>query len=67
MEEIDRGGLPIDETDTGTVELLEHDSEVLRCPGVLAVRPGSEVHDVFGLRHIVASLDYASVLRRGRC
>ena len=67
VEEIDGGsmlawlgGPSIDGTDTGTVE-------VLRCPGVLAVQPGSEVHDVFGLRHIVASLDHASVSLRGRC
>ena len=81
MEEIDGGsmlawlgGPSINETDgvlavqpgavrPGTVEVVE----VLRCPGVLAVLPGSEVHDVFGLRHIVASLDHASVSLRGRC
>ena len=63
------GGPSINETDgvlavqPGTVEVVE----VLRCPGVLAVLPGSEVHDVFGLRHIVASLDHASVSLRGRC
>ena len=78
MEEIDRGGgtmlawlagSSIEETDTaGTMDMLERASEVLRSPGVevLAVR-GSEVHDVFGLRQIVASLDHASVSLRGRC
>ena len=78
MEEIDCGGgsmlawlagSSVEETDTaGTMDMLERASEVLRSPGVevLAVR-GSEVHDVFGLRQIVASLDHASVSLRGRC
>ena len=71
VEEIDRGGGgvlawldSVEETDTaGTMDV-----EVLRSPGVdvLAVR-GSEVHDVFGLRQIVASLEHASDSLRGRC
>ena len=78
VEEIDRGGggamlawdgSSVEETDTaGTMDMLERASEVLRSPGVevLAVR-SSEVHDFFGLRQIVASLDHASVSLRGRC
>ncbi len=50
-----------------TLEMLRHgdDSEALRGPGVLAV--SSELLDVFGLRHVVASLDHASVSLRGQC
>ena len=56
-----------DETDTCTLEMLRHgdDSEALRGHGVLAV--SSELLDVFGLRHVVASLDHASVSLRGQC
>jgi len=71
VEEIDRGGGAmlawldsVEETDTaGTMDV-----EVLRSPGVdvLAVR-GAVVHDVFGLRQVVASLDHASVSLRGLC
>ena len=52
---------------TFTLEMLRHgdDSEALRGPGVLAV--SSELLDVFGLRHVVASLDHASVSLRGQC
>ena len=50
-----------------TLEMLRHGdgSEALRGPGVLAVSSG--LIDVFGLRHIVASLDHASVSLRGQC
>ena len=56
-----------DEEATFTLEMLRHgdDSEALRGPGVLAV--SSELLDVFGLRHVVASLDHVSVSLRGRC
>ena len=52
---------------TFTLEMLRHgdDSEALRGHGVLAV--SSELLDVFGLRHVVASLDHASVSLRGQC
>ena len=52
---------------TFTLEMLRHgdDSEALRGHGVLAVP--SELVDVFGLRHVVASLDLASVSLRGQC
>jgi hypothetical protein len=61
-----RGG-SVDEADTCTLEMLRHgdDSEALRGPGVLAV--SSVLLDVFGLRHVVASLDHASVSLRGQC
>ena len=70
-ERIDRmlalHGGSVDEADTCTLEMLRHgdDSEALRGPGVLAV--SSELLDVFGLRHVVASLDHASVSLRGQC
>ena len=50
-----------------TLEMLRHggDSEALRGPGVLAV--SAQMLDVFGLRHIVASLDHATVSLRGQC
>jgi hypothetical protein len=56
-----------DEEATFTLEMLRHgdDSEALRGHGVLAV--SSELLDVFGLRHVVASLDHASVSLRGQC
>ena len=56
-----------DEEATFTLEMLRHgdDFEALRVPGVLAV--SSELLDVFGLRHVVASLDHASVSLRGQC
>jgi hypothetical protein len=56
-----------DEEATFTLEMLRHgdDSEALRGHGVLAV--SSELLDVFGLRHIVASLDHATVSLRGHC
>jgi hypothetical protein len=52
---------------TFTLEMLRHggDSEALRGPGVLAV--SAQMLDVFGLRHIVATLDHATVSLRGQC
>ena len=49
-----------------TLEMLRHggDSEALRGPGVLAVS-AAQMLDVFGLRHIVASLDSAEVSLEG--
>jgi hypothetical protein len=67
---------------TFTLEMLRHggrSEEALRVPGVLAVSSeealrghgvlavSSQLLDVFGLRHIVASLDHASVSLRGQC
>ena len=56
-----------DEEATFTLEMLRHggDSEALRVPGVLAV--SAQMLDVFGLRHIVATLDHATVSLRGQC
>ena len=57
-----------DEEANFTLEMLRHggDSEALRGPGVLAVS-AAEMLDVFGLRHIVATLDHATVSLRGQC
>ena len=51
-----------------TLEMLRHggDSEASRGPGVLAVS-AAQMLDVFGLRHIVATLDHATVSLRGQC
>ena len=57
-----------DEEANFTLEMLRHggDSEALRGPGVLAVS-AAQMLDVFGLRHIVATLDHATVSLRGQC
>lgn len=57
-----------DEEANFTLEMLRHSAdsdEALRVPGVLAVP--AQMHDVFGLRQVVASLDLAAVSLRGQC